>query len=1306
MKDKNNHINYLLDNVLNYIDFYDTLSKNNEITINGKQYKLDEILSKTYMHPLDTIKIQNTNVIFKNEIYNQFMINLFMHYNNPAMNFTHNLQNIINNKTEILPDELSFFNYNTANYLRYRFMYDDNSSGLRGGMLIDKTEDGFISYNDESASYIVKKMENYISIINEDKYDFYVTYHAFIDYFLENDKLSYGDIIDEKSKNDKMYNKDEDYKKYLNEHTVSNDESKKIRKKIKYYLKFFDTILHKDIISFYEYIPLTKILDYIDKDTDIKLILDILITKAEPLLNENNSTEIIAYLFNKKQSLRLYENKKYYNNNNNALSKFVSNKLLDIQRRIINIMEINSDNNPTEILITFNSKYQSLIINNIYNAFIFFTNYINNYLIVYEFNLDSPNVKKFIKKFNDLCDGIFDVLTLDEPLVDDHRIDQFFSRSFGKRDFISERSNEQLNQMIINLYKVFNEINNKLKNIVEETKKFVNAIKIEDINYYNYNKDNNKNEKKIKYAINVLLLSIYVNIIKGQLDYDKLIKYLNYDPETLQKDLFSNNQNNEFNIILKNNIFKNLNFIESPDLNKEFENDHYIFDSKLNDNKDKNNKYDEIINSINENSKKLFYDCLSTDYSSLFKITPHLEIKDEVYKTLINNATSEFVKSGKINILNAFELKDNIYNKIPLVLNPVINIKKEVNNLHEKIFKGDYEDKYKNISINNYKSFISMLPTYYYTLLYNNPTILKVTHNQQTKIVNDNKIFHINSSPNINFFNPFQNSNDADLIMIENENKNNLDKLDSIIYSNFWFGIPYNDFDKLTILQKSFILRSCFTIVKSELNNTIIHTTYDNALDKGMNIDFICIIPYPYSATETMHSIVMKVVNSLNITDSMFFQYNRNDYISNIGLDQEGNKIFINKVLELSSLKDLVITYILLRESNSGNADLKLSPDQEATFIVNIMRLLNYNVTVTTNKKNTSNAIYIRVRKDRITVDNFKRILRKNYNISNQKILTAIGNKMAPLLSYINRKNLNKNIEYAGMENNLQSEDFIYPIIEYNNPINILDNVDLSFMNTNSLFELLNTDIFEPETRLFKSKVIAAMSSNSNDNIVDVIVEHLPQSSTYKKSICSNIYEIIAGNNENPLNEIIQNFITPDCDEESINIDNNTLLKKIINKNKIIASVDTDITANIFKNNLIKIMETITNRYACQLRAPIHYINTLDKLKNILSSENINIEGEFKDNISGIISSLYNNTLLIIQYIIIINTILELSRAYKRVNKDINGTIINEDLINEVKCVFNDIFSKYFNNIENLRNNPIFNSFLGNNNRNDVLHEY
>lgn len=1322
MKDKNNHINYLLDNVLNYVDFYDSFSKNNEIVINGKKYSLDQILSKTYIHPLDSMKIQNVNSVHNKDIYKQFMINLFMHYNNPAMNFTHNLQSMINNKTNILPDEISFFNYNTANFLRFRFVYDEYSSALRGGILIDKTENGFLSYKEEISEYIVSKMEKYINIMDEDKYDFYVPYHAFIEYFLKNDKLSFDDIIDQKSKEDGMYESDMKYIEKLNETSIKNDETNNIVKNVKYYLKFFDTVLHKDILAFYEFLPLNQIIKYVDKNVNIKLILDILVIKAKNILNENNNNKlIIEYLKYKKHSLRVDENEKYYDNNNESLTTFVIDKLLDLERRLLNIMdfylELENDQNKNKIFTNFNTLYQSNIINVIRNKIELVINYIKQYLMIYEFNLSSEKVKEFIKNYNTLCNGLLNVLTLDDILYEGITINDFFiNNDINNNTVFKNYLNENnIIEIIKIFYNIVKSLNININIIVDLIEKFINNISISDININKTNIDNMdiyntiENDKTEKnYAINIVILAIYVNIFENNITIDDLIRYVNYKPTDLFNELFSEfgklNENTNMDMI---NYLKNANLLNDYDQNKQIKSDKKLLELLktnivIDDSNEINKKYTEELISKNV----LFYDCLSQNISSLFMISPYIEHKKEFYNYLMYSILKKVIDgSGNIIILNAHELKNNIINKIPLILNPVINIKDEVKILHETIFPND--NKFKKLSVNNFKSFVSMLPLYYFKYIYNNHNnnTVSISNNNQTQSVTENTIsLEINNPTENLFFNPIniQDTN-TNLIIIKQENEQNIisnnNEVDDIIYSNFWFGIPYNDFNRLSLLQKSIILRSCFTMAKCDFNNGKIIVTYENAINEGLTIEYILIIPYPYSASETMHNIVTKVVKNLNINDSLNFRYDRQKYLSNIALNDLGNNIFIKKVSEISSLKDLITTYIMLRDSNPGEDSIKLSPDQEASFIVNIMRLLNYNVSVITSKRNDANVIYIRVKKDRITVENFKRTLKNQYNISNPKILTAISNKMAPLFSYINRKNL-KDIESAGDGQN----DFIYPIIEYKNPINILNNVDLSFINTNSLFELLNTDIFEPENTIFKNSVIAAMN-NDSDNIVDVIVENLPQSTSLKKSICSNIYEYVAGldniMNGNSLNDVLQSINESECEDRPQTIENDTLLKKIINKNKMIANVDVDITANIFKNNLLKIMETITSRYACQLRAPIHYINTLDKLKNILSNDNINLNEDFKTEITTTIRDIYENTLKIIKYIIIINTILELSRAYKRVNKDISNTIIDSDLITKVTCAFKDVFMKYFKNLENIKNNPVFSSLLNNTENNN-----
>ncbi|BAO49503.1 precursor p4a of core protein 4a [Alphaentomopoxvirus acuprea] len=609
----------------------------------------------------------------------------------------------------------------------------------------------------------------------------------------------------------------------------------------------------------------------------------------------------------------------------------------------------------------------------------------------------------------------------------------------------------------------------------------------------------------------------------------------------------------------------------------------------------------------------------------------------------------------------------------------------------------------------NYKSFISLLPTLYYRLFYNQVTTPTTTVQTQTQTVT---ISNLQSRPrltkNVSFIhaptinNPQLSRHQPQpalthhprSIIINKATQTQIAPFLNIIYDLFWIGITFENFDSLPLFIRNLISECCLLLATYIVNDKVYCTTYTHALETNTVIDRICIIPYPYSTSETLFTIFNNVVERLreNMKVGKIDRTLLSNKSKHIGLSELGNREFINNLLTYNNMEDLIITYITIKTKykNDQIADIDIDQTEEIKLVTVLMTLLGYS-TNTTKLKNGPNTIYRITGNTSINLESLARNIYNEFKIknSNKNIINALLKEMIPLINFLNSSIYKINTGMytaAGTPNH-----FEYNVITNSDPIDMLNKIDLSSLISGSVYELLNTDIFNIDNEIFKKNVIDGNDFSSN-KIISTISDNIPDSIYLKAGIYDKLYNLITSKQSAgiSINDILDEIVNADVNENIISdVSEKEFLKKIISLFKKTSAVNLDINANVVKYQILNSLNCTLSKFSVPEKIPIHGLHDVKFLFTQLKNDGIEISPDIKEKLRTMIHDVYENTTNLIKHIAILGGVVEIVKAFKRLNKDISGSVIDINFIEQMENVFKDRFDKYSRTINTVYKNTM-----------------
>lgn len=589
----------------------------------------------------------------------------------------------------------------------------------------------------------------------------------------------------------------------------------------------------------------------------------------------------------------------------------------------------------------------------------------------------------------------------------------------------------------------------------------------------------------------------------------------------------------------------------------------------------------------------------------------------------------------------------------------------------------------------NYKDFISLLPTIYLKTFYSIPSIGIQTIGTQTNAPVGHKPFSL-SFPRVNYGNNPVNINTQtgnQSILIPNRNA----WKENITYDIFWRGIPIKDFDNFPLYIKNIILDSC--LVLALINNSSECITYQEALHSNEDIERICLLPIPYNTSETLYDIFERVSKKLkdNIVESQNVKYNyyKSD---NIGLSKNGNKEFLLNIGKCEDIGDLIKLYIMISKDKEGSDNLNLPKKQELYFVITLLELLGYHPRLMRRNVKGNNYNYI-ITDTSVNPRSLLNLLNRNYKITQKRpeIANTIVKCVLPLINYLNSRITNNKYDVnasAGSNDN-------YAIILKNNPLDTITKLD--FPDSNNMFELMNIDPFDIDNQIFKKMVSNHVKSMHNDNfdISDIIVNNIPETIYIKADIYDQVYNKTLGGAS--INEILGSLIEGDeCnsilgpDEDEIDSEKTKdMIKKLVKLLKRSSNLNIEENANIVKTNILSSIDNTFQTYACPERLPTRYLAHIKHLLAQFEQNKIEISPEVKEDLKNIIHNIYYNTTKLIKLIAILSSGIEIVKAYKRLNRDTSGNIVDNEFINKICSICRDALSNYIKRVEMVYKNSV-----------------
>ncbi|CCU56059.1 P4a precursor [Choristoneura rosaceana entomopoxvirus 'L'] len=650
----------------------------------------------------------------------------------------------------------------------------------------------------------------------------------------------------------------------------------------------------------------------------------------------------------------------------------------------------------------------------------------------------------------------------------------------------------------------------------------------------------------------------------------------------------------------------------------------------------------------------------------------------------IGNPLQHSPQRENIKYVNVTALNYNIMKQhyIKTFKNTNIDIKNIINNNLNIIKNYKNNNLYDSDKIKlNYKSFISLLPTIYYIIFYNQPMVEKDIYRRA--IVQQPGEEPIPQPPTRTKrvrFNPF-NVEEA-IITPDPQPVFNITKKNYLYDTLFWSGISIDDYNNFPLYIKTIIMDSCLILgIQINDDNSRNCVIYD-PIEYNGSITKICIVPYPYTSNRSMYDIFKQVSDRIRNVYNIQPNYYINNFEKHIGLSTTGNNTFINKLSDCDDIKDLINIYVLLRELNPGTDDLKLPTSQHMYLAITLLDLMGFSPVLT--RRNTSVGTSYYIQTDRqVNSSNLLSLMSKDYKYINKSkdASDVIVNILSPLLGYLrfvlNYNRTNISTLNAGSNNSMH--ECCIPIIS--NPLDQLRNIDISFTESDNILDIMNKDMFNLDNDIFKHIMINNMYGGTNTDIVDIIYDNIPQSIYMKTDIVDKIYDkMFAG--AYSINDILE--MTYNDDGEDINnYDTNVTkdlirkLRKLLNRSNLTNLEDN---ANIVKSQILSSINNVFNRYSCSERTPIQYLVNIRSLLKQYSNENIEVTPELKEDIRNTITGIYKNTKKIIKIITVLSAGIDLVRAYKRSNIDVTDTVIDENFIKRLCELCKDSFYKYNRN--------------------------
>ncbi|CCU56379.1 P4a precursor [Mythimna separata entomopoxvirus 'L'] len=646
----------------------------------------------------------------------------------------------------------------------------------------------------------------------------------------------------------------------------------------------------------------------------------------------------------------------------------------------------------------------------------------------------------------------------------------------------------------------------------------------------------------------------------------------------------------------------------------------------------------------------------------------------------------------KTNFISYVDLKTNSTQNI---MKP-IDIRKEIKDRLEN-FNKEYKIYDPDIKM-NYKVFISLLPTIYYIIFSNNKrntnNVVYVNNIIKEQEIVDRQppeeLIENRRVPRVRFnFDPYTSNSK---VTTDNE------ALKKSIYESnitdllFWEGISIEDFNKFPLYIKTILMDSCLLLGLQDTNNddkTCV--IYDNNEFNIDSISRICIIPYPYTASKTMYDIFKKVSDRIGSEYKRDYNILDTKYNNNIGLKTIGNNKFINMLADCDDVKDLINNYVILRETYEGSDKLELpSANQELYFCITLLNLLGFSIRLYRRSGNNNISYYIQLDKP-LTSSNIISMISKEYKNINRDKQSAdiIINILSPIIGYLRSillKYRTTPLNYAAGSDDAGYQQCCIPI--QINPLDQLNNMDMTFTESDNIFDIMNKDIFNLDNDIFKHIVTNSVYyGGENMDIVDTIYDNIPQSIYMKTDIIDKIYgKMFAG--AYSINEILDITYEDDNNEEDIdaNLTRELIkkLKKLLNKSN---NANIEDNANIVKSQILSSINNVFNRYSCSDRIPIQYLINIRALLKQYSNENIDVTPEVKERIRTTINSIYKNTKNIIKIITTLSAGIDLVKAYKRSNIDVSDTIIDDNFIKKLCELCKESFYKYNRNNDTVYKN-------------------
>ncbi|AAG02845.1 putative core protein [Betaentomopoxvirus amoorei] len=673
-------------------------------------------------------------------------------------------------------------------------------------------------------------------------------------------------------------------------------------------------------------------------------------------------------------------------------------------------------------------------------------------------------------------------------------------------------------------------------------------------------------------------------------------------------------------------------------------------------------------------------------------------------ENIINNLSQVYTQNTDfINItyddLNNLKIKYiNNYN-INLDIKKIINDNLEIIRIYKDNVLYDT-----NIKM-NYKSFISLLPTIYYIIFYNQPINRKIYRKaiiQEPPIEEEISTETTKRARRVRF-NPFN----VEETIIEpksvfvNKSKNYL--YDTL----FWSGISIDDFNKFPLYIKTIILDSCL-ILGRQINDdgsstcVLYHDINNNDVTK------ICIIPYPYTANRTMYDVFKQVSDKLRSMYSYPVNYNINNNEKHLNLSKKGNYKFMNKLAECKDIKDLIQFYVMVRDTDPGHSEISIPPNQELYLAITLLDLLGFSPTLS--RRNTSIGFSYYIQTDRqVSARNLIYILSRNYPdmVKSKELSDVVINILSPILAYLryvlNYYRTNNTTLTAGSNN--AGHDCCIPI--KSNPLDLLINIDTSFTDSDNILDIMNRDMFNLDNDIFRQVIQNNIYSAGSVDIVDIITDNIPQNIYMKTNIIDKMYDkIFAGESISDILDIqFDEDINDNFNYNDVNMITNDLMKKLRKLLKKTTINNLEDNAMILKSQMLSSINNVFNRYSCMEKIPTQYLINIRTLLKQYSNENIKIDEDLKNNIQTIISNIHSNTKDIIKIITTLSAGIDLVRALKRSNANVENKTINLEFLKKLCDICKDSFYKYnrnndivyknllkdvFNNDNEINNDSVF----------------